>query len=71
MDSPCYDRRTHTDCPLRKSGCAATCKEWSEYQAKMGLEYKRRAFLREVIIDPRRDKAILKQKIKNRAGGNK
>lgn len=43
MDSPCYNRETHTDCPRRHSGCAVDCPDWAAYCVERDKDYERRA----------------------------
>lgn len=43
MDSPCYDKKTKTDCPRRCGGCAVNCPEWAAYVAERNELYKQRA----------------------------
>ena len=33
IDSPCYDKKTHTDCPNRRIGCRQSCQAWEIYEA--------------------------------------
>lgn len=40
MINPCYDQKTHTDCPNRKAGCASTCEKWREYEKIRNQGYK-------------------------------
>lgn len=42
FESPCYDRKTKTDCPDRCPGCSATCEEWKKYEKKRNKEYEQR-----------------------------
>lgn len=44
MENPCYNPKTQEDCPRRKPGCGAHCKEWARYIIK-----------RDKIYDDRRD----------------
>lgn len=39
LASPCYDKRTRTDCPLRTIYCKATCLRWQTYEDQKRLEY--------------------------------
>mgnify|MGYP007072985820 CR=1 FL=1 len=34
IESPCYNRETHTDCPNRYVGCRQSCQAWEIYQAQ-------------------------------------
>ena len=43
MDTPCFDKKTHTDCPRRHSGCAVNCPDLAKYVAERDKEYERRA----------------------------
>ena len=43
MDSPCYNRKTHTDCPKRHAGCAIDCPDWAAYCSERDKEYEERA----------------------------
>lgn len=42
MENPCFNTRTGEDCPRRKPGCGAHCKEWAKYKAKRDGIYKLR-----------------------------
>lgn len=39
--TPCYDRKAKRNCPNRKAGCAASCKEWAEYVRKRDAQYEK------------------------------
>lgn len=43
MTNPCYDKRTNTDCPDRKAGCASSCPKWQEYEKIRNEGYKEKA----------------------------
>lgn len=43
MDSPCYDKKTKTDCPRRCKGCAVNCPEWAAYVRERNKVYEQRA----------------------------
>ena len=60
MKSPCYDEKTHTDCPKRHAGCAATCPEWAEYDAHRKEVYKKRVITG--LANAAADAAIYKYK---------
>lgn len=40
--SPCFDKKTMTDCPLRTIHCKSTCLRWKRYEAEKKLEYEAR-----------------------------
>lgn len=40
--SPCYNRRTSTDCPNRRAGCSANCEKWQKYVNERNEEYEKR-----------------------------
>lgn len=42
MESPCFDKKTKTDCPDRHKGCANTCSRWATYVSERDKEYQRR-----------------------------
>lgn len=42
IDNPCFDRKTHTDCPKRAVGCDVDCPEWATYVAKREKIYHER-----------------------------
>lgn len=42
MKNPCYNPVTGEDCPRRKPGCGAHCKEWNKYVAKRDGIYQAR-----------------------------
>ena len=42
MRNPCYNPETGEDCPRRKPGCGARCKEWAAYTHKRNTVYKKR-----------------------------
>lgn len=44
MKNPCYNEKTHTDCPRRKAGCASSCEDWQEYVKIRDEVYKSRRF---------------------------
>ena len=33
IDSPCYDKKTHTDCQNSHIGCRQSCQAWEIYEA--------------------------------------
>lgn len=37
--SPCFDRKTRTDCPKRTIYCKSTCPKWKTYEEQKRLEY--------------------------------
>ena len=37
--SPCYNRKTHSDCPRKSSDCRRHCKAWKEYAGGQNSEY--------------------------------
>ena len=37
--SPCFDKKTMTDCPERKLHCRSTCPKWKTYEEQKKLEY--------------------------------
>lgn len=37
--SPCFDRKTMTDCPKRTIHCKSTCPRWKAYEEEKRLEY--------------------------------
>lgn len=41
-DSPCYNRRTNTDCPDRKAGCSRECEKWQKYVNERNEMYEQR-----------------------------
>lgn len=69
--SPCRDRTTNTDCPMRSVGCAATCPEWEEYVKVRNREYERRRTLSDsnhaaYNISSRRWSRGIREKIRQR-----
>lgn len=50
IPNPCYNTKTHTDCPRRAAGCAIGCSDWAEYEKK-----------RDKIRDERKKEAQLQQ----------
>ena len=42
MENPCYNTSTGEDCPRRKPGCGAHCKEWAKYVRKRDEIYNTR-----------------------------
>ena len=42
MESPCYNRYSHEDCPNRGEGCSVTCERWAMHLKVRELEYKQR-----------------------------
>lgn len=40
MENPCFNTRNGEDCPRRKPGCGAHCKEWARYISKRDGIYK-------------------------------
>lgn len=67
MDRPCFDKKTHTDCPKRHSGCAIDCPEWAAYCVERDKEYERRAkvckqnFILGKTIDDRHAKKLKRE----------
>lgn len=43
LESPCYDRKTKTDCPRRCGGCQVDCPEWKAYCEERQKIYDKRA----------------------------
>ena len=39
MSSPCYDEKTHVDCPDRCIGCHSICEKWKEHEKKKEKQY--------------------------------
>ena len=37
--SPCFDKKTMTDCPKRELHCKSTCPKWKEYEEQKKAEY--------------------------------
>ena len=37
--SPCFNRKTMTDCPKRTIHCKSTCPDWKAYEEEKRLEY--------------------------------
>jgi hypothetical protein len=69
MDSPCYDRKTKTDCPRRCVGCAENCPEWADYVKRRDEHYKERMRRQEIksilrAMPAKRMEDSIKQKIK-------
>ena len=41
--SPCFDKKTMTDCPKRTLHCKSTCPHWKAYEEQKKVEYAARA----------------------------
>ena len=37
--SPCFDKKTMTDCPERVLHCRSTCPKWKAYEEQKKAEY--------------------------------
>lgn len=42
LQPPCYDPRTHTDCPLRTISCHTTCDKWQAFEKVKAEHYAKR-----------------------------
>ena len=76
MTNPCYDKRTNTDCPDRKAGCASSCPKWQEYEKirNEGYKAKAKAFASESFNETSLDRKIkynLRTRANPRKHGNK
>lgn len=70
IESPCFDRKTKTDCPRRCAGCSVDCPEWNKYLKERDELYKKRK-IESAANEPTYDshnrcqKKIILQKIKD------
>ena len=72
LESPCYDRKTKTDCPDRCGGCQVKCEKWQAYVVERQKVYDKRLsdFQANSVIDENSYDAHMKrvkkqQRLKN------
>ena len=69
LESPCYDRKTKTDCPRRCAGCSTSCPDWDGYLKKRDELYRKRKLDSDVdsairAMTNKRVEAITRHKIR-------
>lgn len=76
LESPCYDRKTKTDCPRRSAGCAVNCPDWEKYAKQRNEMYERNMTTRDaqqMITDNRYDRMnrVYRKTMSDRQNGKK